>query len=54
MTESLDTPRELAVDGALLDDTPQPKAGSEVSAEDMGAASFPASDPPATWTWDPR
>ncbi len=25
-----------------------------VSVEEMGAASFPASDPPATWTWDPK
>jgi len=23
-------------------------------ADEMGCASFPASDPPATWTWDPR
>lgn len=23
-----------------------------VSAVEMGAASFPASDPPATWTWE--
>jgi hypothetical protein len=23
-----------------------------VTAAEMGAASFPASDPPATWTWD--
>lgn len=23
------------------------------SVDDMGEASFPASDPPAVWTWDP-
>ena len=23
------------------------------SVDEMGEASFPASDPPATWTWDP-
>ena len=23
-----------------------------ITAAEMGAASFPASDPPATWTWD--
>lgn len=26
----------------------------EKLADEMGHASFPASDPPATWTWDPR
>ena len=24
------------------------------SVDDVGEASFPASDPPAVWTWDPR
>jgi hypothetical protein len=25
---------------------------SVITAVEMGAASFPASDPPASWTWD--
>ena len=32
----------------------RPRPGHVVTAEEMGNASFPASDPPATWTWDPR
>jgi hypothetical protein len=39
-----------------------PRPASDVSAvaprrptvEEMGEWSFPASDPPATWTWEPR
>lgn len=26
--------------------------GSSVSADEIGDASFPASDPPAAWTWE--
>lgn len=33
---------------------PAERPGPAVTAEEMGNASFPASDPPATWTWDPR
>jgi hypothetical protein len=29
------------------------RRGIPPTADDMGEASFPASDPPATWTWDP-
>lgn len=28
--------------------------GGDVTVDEMGAASFPASDPPATWTWEIR
>jgi hypothetical protein len=35
-----------------------PKAGAapprRPTVEEMGEWSFPASDPPATWTWEPR
>ena len=31
---------------------PDPSA-TRPSVDDMGEASFPASDPPAVWTWDP-
>jgi hypothetical protein len=36
----------LGTDGARS--VPNPS----VTAAEMGAASFPASDPPASWTWD--
>jgi hypothetical protein len=26
--------------------------GGDVTVDEMSAASFPASDPPATWTWE--
>ena len=26
--------------------------GGDVTADEMSEASFPASDPPATWTWE--
>jgi len=32
----------------------RPRPCEVMTAEEMGSASFPASDPPATWTWDPR
>jgi hypothetical protein len=32
--------------------TPNPPS-TRPSVDDMGEASFPASDPPAVWTWDP-
>jgi hypothetical protein len=28
--------------------------GGDVTVDEMSAASFPASDPPATWTWEVR
>jgi hypothetical protein len=28
--------------------------GGDVTVDEMGEASFPASDPPATWTWEIR
>jgi hypothetical protein len=51
----------------MPDETPDPTPDSPVDAEEpvptrpstrpsvdeMGEASFPASDPPAVWTWDP-
>ena len=30
-----------------------PRAAVPTDAEETGMASFPASDPPACWTWDP-
>ena len=51
--------------GPMPDEKPDPgapeAAGERVpdppaarpSVDDMGEASFPASDPPAVWTWDP-
>jgi hypothetical protein len=43
-------------DGAHAGPVPEAEPGrpcKDISAEEMGASSFPASDPPATWTWDP-
>jgi hypothetical protein len=31
---------------------PDPRS-THRTVDDMGEASFPASDPPAVWTWDP-
>jgi hypothetical protein len=38
-----------AVAGELVPDPP----ATPPSVDDMGEASFPASDAPAVWTWDP-
>ena len=38
-----------AVAGERVPDPP----ATRPSVDDMGEASFPASDPPAVWTWDP-
>jgi hypothetical protein len=42
--------------GDVTDPSEARKHGSgsvpRVTAVEMGAASFPASDPPATWTWE--
>jgi hypothetical protein len=44
----------MSIEQAPEPDTPRsngvPNPG--ISAAEMGAASFPASDAPATWTWD--
>jgi|tagenome__1003787_1003787.scaffolds.fasta_scaffold13899543_1 hypothetical protein len=32
---------------------PNSSLAGRPTVDDMGAWSFPASDPPATWTWDP-
>ena len=37
------------VSGELVPDPPSTRP----SVDDMGEASFPASDAPAVWTWDP-
>jgi len=37
------------VAGELVPERPSPPSG----VDDMGEASFPASDAPAVWTWDP-
>jgi hypothetical protein len=37
------------VAGELVPDPP----ATRPSGDDVGEASFPASDPPAVWTWDP-
>jgi hypothetical protein len=35
-------------------DTTQRPAADRPTVEQMGEWSFPASDPPAVWTWDPK
>ena len=47
----------MSTDQAPNSDTPRPNdvrsvPNPGISAAEMGAASFPASDAPATWTWD--
>ena len=42
-------PSTPVVAGAVVPDRPSTRP----SVDDMGEASFPASDPPAVWTWDP-
>jgi hypothetical protein len=32
---------------------PEAATSDRPTVDEMGEASFPASDPPATWTWDP-
>ena len=51
MTEETPDPDPVApvIDGERV---PAPSA-TRPSVDDMGEASFPASDPPAVWTWDP-
>ena len=47
-TPDLD-PAAPVVTGEPVPDLPS----THPSVDDMGEASFPASDPPAVWTWDP-
>lgn len=35
-------------------DAAPPAPAGRPTVDDMGEWSFPASDPPATWTWEPR
>ena len=35
-----------------LEGLPEPEAHPPADGEEAGAASFPASDPPACWTWE--
>jgi hypothetical protein len=34
--------------------TPAPPRAATPTVEEMGESSFPASDPPPSWTWDPE
>jgi hypothetical protein len=43
------TPPEQASD----EGTPEAATSDRPTVDEMGEWSFPASDPPATWTWDP-
>ena len=43
------TPPEQAVE----EGPPDASRSDRPTVDEMGAWSFPASDPPATWTWDP-
>lgn len=43
------TPVAPMSDGEPVPDRPPPQP----SGDEVGEASFPASDPPAVWTWDP-
>jgi hypothetical protein len=51
-----DAAKDVPVDVVSLSSLGKDGAGSVpnpgVTAAEMGAASFPASDPPASWTWD--
>jgi len=57
--ESMSTPHEPAPPAAD-DEQPQPTSDAAAAppprptVDEMGEWSFPASDAPATWTWDPR
>jgi len=37
---------------STLESLPEPEAHPPADSEEAGAASFPASDPPACWTWE--
>ena len=44
------TPLEQAVE----EGPPEASRSERPTVDEMGEGSFPASDPPATWTWDPE
>jgi hypothetical protein len=47
------TPDLVPVAPVVAGDLAPDRPTTRPSADDMGEASFPASDPPAVWTWDP-
>ena len=46
------TPDLVPVAPVVAEDLMPDPASAPPSGDDMGEASFPASDPPAVWTWD--
>ena len=50
MYKPAETPPERPI--SSLESPAEPDARPPADDEEAGAASFPASDPPACWTWD--
>jgi len=46
-------PDPASVAPAVAEERVPDRSATRPSVDDMGEASFPASDPPAVWTWDP-